>query len=118
MIAEHGGELGIRSIEGLYGAVGNVKATYAGEYLLSFPYEMAAAYLVYITNGHPFVDGNKRTAFAVALEFLLVHGLILNVSNDEGHALATRVATGETNRTKVSEFLSEHCVSAESAAGD
>ena len=32
--------------------------------------EVAAAYLYYLCNNHPFVDGNKRTALASCLVFL------------------------------------------------
>ena len=31
---------------------------------------MAAAYLFHIVSNHPFVDGNKRVALAIALVFL------------------------------------------------
>jgi death-on-curing protein len=35
---------------------------------------MAAAYTVGIIRNHPFVDGNKRTAFAVGVRFLELNG--------------------------------------------
>jgi hypothetical protein len=36
--------------------------------------EQAAAYLYHLAMNHPFVDGNKRTAFAVMDVFLRVNG--------------------------------------------
>jgi len=35
---------------------------------------MAAAYLFHICQNHPFVDGNKRVAFAVIDVFLRING--------------------------------------------
>jgi death-on-curing protein len=37
-------------------------------------FDLAARYCVAIVRGHPFVDGNKRTAFLAALTFLMLNG--------------------------------------------
>jgi len=37
--------------------------------------EIAAAYLFYLCRNHPFVDGNKRTALATCLVFLIENDL-------------------------------------------
>ena len=37
--------------------------------------EIAAAYLFYICNNHPFLDGNKRTALMAAIVFLRINGI-------------------------------------------
>ncbi|MGB3641991.1 MAG: type II toxin-antitoxin system death-on-curing family toxin [Rivularia sp. (in: cyanobacteria)] len=36
-----------------------------------------------MAKNHPFIDGNKRTAFAVMDTFLRVNGYILNTNNEE-----------------------------------
>jgi death-on-curing protein len=41
--------------------------------------EEAAALVESLANNHPFLDGNKRVAFAVAHTFLLMNGHDLNV---------------------------------------
>jgi death-on-curing family protein len=43
-------------------------------------YELGAAYAVYIVQGHVFADGNKRTASAVMLEFLLANSARVTLS--------------------------------------
>ena len=40
-------------------------------------FDLAAAYLIHIAKGHAFTDGNKRTAYLVALVFLDVNGVHL-----------------------------------------
>lgn len=37
-------------------------------------FELAAAYAVYIVQGHVFLDGNKRTGAAAMLTFLIANG--------------------------------------------
>jgi death-on-curing family protein len=37
--------------------------------------EVAAAYLYYLCQNHPFVDGNKRTALGACLVFLRLNGI-------------------------------------------
>jgi len=55
----------------LSSALEAVAATFGGRLLHQSLFEMAAAYLFYLAQNHPFVDGNKRTALASALTFLL-----------------------------------------------
>ncbi|KAH8116016.1 hypothetical protein DFH11DRAFT_1254546 [Phellopilus nigrolimitatus] len=69
------------------------------------PAYLAAQISYGIIKGHPFLDGNKRTAFFLANEYLraqglpgLVDGGALGVAYEELHALAERhvsVAKGE-----------------------
>lgn len=42
--------------------------------------ELAAAYAVYIIQGHVFMDGNKRTGAAALTTFLLINGLDPKIS--------------------------------------
>src|SRR5215831_11488986 len=45
--------------------------------------EEAAALWESLSQNHPFVDGNKRTAFAAAYTFLAINGIRLTASADE-----------------------------------
>lgn len=64
-ISKFGGSLGIRDQNLLESALAQPKATFGGQLLHSTIYEQAAAYLFHLTMNYPFIDGNKRTAFAV-----------------------------------------------------
>jgi len=66
--AEGGGHRGI-DYEGVEAAVQAVKNSY-----YESREELAAAYAVYIVQGHVFMDGNKRTGAAAMLTFLLANG--------------------------------------------
>jgi len=59
-------------------------------------YELAALYAAAIAEGHPFQDGNKRTAILSAVAFLDLNGLDLDLSNeDEIQDLITEIAAAE-----------------------
>ncbi|MBS3761709.1 MAG: type II toxin-antitoxin system death-on-curing family toxin, partial [Planctomycetes bacterium] len=66
----------------------------------------AAAYLYYIVQDHPFVDGNKRTGLASALVFLKMNGVSVE-PDDRLEALVREVARGKANKTRVVDLLRE-----------
>jgi death-on-curing protein len=57
--------------------------------------EEAAALWESLGQSHPFIDGNKRTAFAAAYTFLAINGVELQASADETYAFIARLY--ETN---------------------
>jgi death-on-curing protein len=63
------------------------QATFSGEWLHLTIYEQATAYLYHLAVNHPFLDGNKRTAFAVMDTFLRLNGYRLNSTNEEAYKL-------------------------------
>jgi death on curing protein len=55
----------------------------------------AAALWETLSQNHPFVDGNKRTAFAATFTFLVINGLEITASADEAWSfLSDRYETG------------------------
>jgi len=71
-LAEHGGATGIRDRGLLESALARPRMLLA--YGSPDIAAMAAAYAFGIARNHPFVDGNKRTAFVVSVTFLAVNG--------------------------------------------
>ena len=55
----------------------------------------AAHILFNIATAHPFIDGNKRTAFGTADIFLRLNGHFLKVDAQEGQSFIVKIATGE-----------------------
>ena len=54
-ISNYGGTIEVRDAGILESAIEQPRATFAGQFLHAFPYEMAAAYLFHIVKNHPFV---------------------------------------------------------------
>lgn len=82
-IAEHGGLEGIRDEGLLESALSRPQNLLA--YSKSPPdmASLAAAYAYGIVKNHPFVDGNKRTAYVVTRTFLRLNGYDLQTSSQE-----------------------------------
>jgi death-on-curing protein len=68
-------------------------------------YEQAAAYLFHICANHPFVDGNKRAAFAAMDTFLRLNGLRLTLTDEEALDLTLSVAADELSKRAVAATL-------------
>ena len=83
-LAEHGGAVGVRD-EGLLDSALARPLNRAG--YANPDGELAALYALGIARNHPFVDGNKRTAFAAMVLFLSLNGMPLVA--DEADAAIT-----------------------------
>ena len=103
VIKEHGGLYGIRDEAGLESALARPVNLYA--YGIPTPFELAAAYAYGITKSHPFLDGNKRTAFTTACVFLESNGLPCVLSEAQAVVLMRQLAADEISEKEFSEFL-------------
>jgi death on curing protein len=92
-LAEHGGAAGVRDRGLLESALARPRNLAA--YGEPDVFDLAAAYAFGIVRNHPFVDGNKRTAFTTAATFLLDNGHELNASETDA-ALTTLQLTDGT----------------------
>lgn len=66
---------------------------------------LAASYAFGIAKNHPFVDGNKRTAFVVALLFLLDNGFQLTATDADAYAAMMGVANGDLSEGEFAAWL-------------
>ena len=108
-IERFGGTPGVRDEGLLESAFAQPQATFGGQFLHPTISEQAAAYLYHIAMNHPFIDGNKRTAFAVTDTFLRLNGCALNLTDDRAYDLVMRVARGTMTKEELStEF--ESCI--------
>lgn len=107
-IAEHGGSPGTRD-DGLLGsALARPKNLAAyGEPAIA---ELAAAYAFGIARNHPFIDGNKRTAFMAAYLFLGLNGLRLEAPEEEVVHVFRDLASGELDEGDLVLWIEDHCV--------
>lgn len=104
MVDEFGGDSGLRDRGLLESALAMPKAMFGGDYLHVDLPSMAAAYHYHLCTNHPFVDGNKRVAVAVAEVFLRANGLQLEATDDEIVELTLAVASGATGKPEVIDF--------------
>lgn len=96
LLALDGGAAGVRSVGLLQSALARPQQLHAyGDDPDTI--DMAAAYMAGIVRNHPFVDGNKRTAFVVGVLFLEINGHRLTATEED----ATQAVLGLANRTIV-----------------
>ena len=103
LLAEHGGTQGLRDSNLLDSALARPKQNLAyGEPDIS---DLAAAYTSGIIRNHPFVDGNKRTAFMAAYVFLAINGLRLVATEVDAAQVVTLLAASEIDEATFSAWL-------------
>ena len=68
---------------------------------------LAASYAYGLARNHPFVDGNKRTAWILCRLFLVLNGASL--AYEEGEAISTMMAlaAGELSEDELASWLRE-----------
>lgn len=105
LLERYGGSSGIRDPHALQSAVTMPQTGWGDHYFHEDLYEMAAAYLFHLTQGHPFVDGNKRIGAAAADVFLNENGLDLQVDQDEYKTIVLQTARGEMDKKQLAQFF-------------
>lgn len=66
---------------------------------------LAAAYAFGLARNHPFVDGNKRAAFASIIVFLGLDGIDFDVPPEEATAAILGVAAGEIDEEGLTRWI-------------
>jgi death-on-curing protein len=106
-ISHYGGTVELRDAGLLESAIEQPRATFGGQFLHAYPFEMAAAYLFHIVNNHPFVDGNKRTETVASLVFFDWNNIDFNCREGELADLTLSVATGNRTKKEIAAFFQE-----------
>jgi len=102
-LGEHGGAEGVRDQGLLESALARPRNAWGyGTTDLS---ALAASLCYGIARNHPFIDGNKRTAYVATETFLLLNGLMLTSSDAESVAAMLDLAAGEMSEEDFAAWL-------------
>ena len=105
-LAQHGGSPGIRDENLLGASLARPKHLFAyGEPTI---FDLAAAYGYGLANNHPFIDGNKRTAFMVMYTFLGLNDYWLEVEEMEVVVKMEGLTMNKETQESISLWLKEH----------
>lgn len=102
-LAEHGGMAGVRDSDGLASALARPQQLAA--YGQPDVADLAAAYGYGLARNHPFIDGNKRTAFVAVELFLMLNGHELDASDAACVLTMLSVATGEMAESAFADWI-------------
>jgi death-on-curing protein len=97
----HGGPEGIRDLGLLESALSRPRNLLAYSEDSPSLARLAAAYAKGIVANHPFVDGNKRTAYIVALTLLRLNGLEVTATKEDRVLTFWTVAASEISEDQL-----------------
>jgi len=102
-LAEFGGAAGIRDEGLLDSALGKPENLFAcGKPAI---FDLAASYAFGLVKNHPFIDGNKRVGFIVAVVFLELNGYRFQASEAEAAVRTLALAAGEMSGAEFAAWL-------------
>lgn len=105
-LAEHGGGAGVRDANLLDSALARPEQlAHDGTPDVS---ELAASYAYGISRNHPFIDGNKRTAFVAMELFLALNGFDLVATDVACVTTMLSVAAGDIEEAAFADWIRGH----------
>ena len=110
-LAEHGGGSGVRDAGMLESAL--ARPINAWAYGAEDPADLAAAYAFGVARNHPFVDGNKRTAWVLARLFLALEGHDLRFEASDAIGVMLALAAGELSESELADWFRERLAASE-----
>ena len=102
-LALFGGPAGIRDRGALESALGRPMNRW--HYENADMAQLAAAYAFGIARNHPFVDGNKRTAFAALMVFLRLNGIPFAPPPPDATAAMMALAAGDIDEAGFARWI-------------
>ena len=107
-LAEHGGPAGVRDAGLLASAL--ARPVNLAAYGKPDAAACAAAYGFGIARNHPFIDGNKRTAFVCVELFLALNGVELAAEDAACVTATLALAAGKIDEAAFADWLRQHVV--------
>jgi len=105
-LAEHGGSAGLRDAGLLESAL--ARPLHLASYGKPDVAACAAAYGYGLSRNHPFVDGNKRTAFVTAELFMFLNGYALEAADADCVLIMLRVAEGSISEEDFAAWIRQN----------
>jgi death-on-curing protein len=108
MINIFGGSHGIKDFGLLYSAIYRPQASFAGEDFYPSVFEKGAALVHSLLLNHPFIDGNKRTAYTSVARYLYMNGYLLEASSSQIISFTKTIENKKLNIEKIARWLKKH----------
>ncbi|UOB16348.1 type II toxin-antitoxin system death-on-curing family toxin [Abyssalbus ytuae] len=103
-----GGTSGIRDENLLLSALNRPFQTFDGNDLYPSAIDKSAAIFESIILNHPFIDGNKRVAYAFLRIMLTENGIEIEATEDEKYNFVISASKGELNFEKIKNWIITH----------
>lgn len=108
LINKYGGSRGIRDKGSLLAALARPHASFNQQDLYPTAVEKAAAIFESVVINHPFMDGNKRIAFALLRLTLLDEKLDILATEDEKYDMTIAASIGNIRFEEIKDWIISH----------
>ena len=109
-LAEHGGSIGARDRGALESTL--ARPINQWSYGETDTVRLAAALAFGIARNHPFVDGNKRTAWVAARMFLKLNGVAVRFAKADAVEAVLKLAAGELAEVELADWFRQRIAAA------
>ena len=107
-LAAHGGAECIRDSSALESALARPRNLLAYSERNPSLFALAASYAFGLARSHPFVDGNKRTAFLVSFVFLSVNGIEIIAPAEDRYLTFLGLAEGSVSEKELARWFEKN----------
>ncbi|MBX2914916.1 MAG: type II toxin-antitoxin system death-on-curing family toxin [Cyclobacteriaceae bacterium] len=108
LIDKFGGAKGIRDKGLLESSINRPFQTFDGQELYPNPVDKAAAIFESIITNHPFIDGNKRTAYVLMRLMLKNHNIEINLGQDDKYDFVIKAASGQLTFDQIKTWINKN----------
>ena len=108
IIEATGGSHGVREVGLLASVAERPRMRFGGKDLYPSIFGKAAVYFESLARHHVFIDGNKRTAFAVAVRFLFLNNYEFSASNSEVEKFVLKAVVDKLDLKEIAKWLKKN----------
>lgn len=109
-IQRFGGTHGVLNLALLESSISRPETNISGVDMYPSPFEKAAVLAYSVIKNHPFLDANKRTGLHVALTFLELNNIKIDVKPKSLVKLGLDIANGKMSLEEVAEFFTKYVI--------
>jgi death on curing protein len=108
LIDKFGGAKGIRDKGLLESSINRPFQTFDGQELYPDPIDKAAAIFESIITNHPFVDGNKRTAYVLMRLMLKSNNIDIHLGQNNKYDFVIKAASGQVTFDQIKTWIKDN----------
>ena len=108
LIDKFGGAKGIRDKGLLESSINRPFQTFDGQELYPSPVDKAAAIFESTITNHPFIDGNKRTAYVLMRLMLKNHDIDINLGQNDKYDFVIKAANGQVTFDQIKTWIKDN----------
>lgn len=108
IVEKTGGSQGVCDVGMLESAVAAPQKSFEGKDLYQGVFTKAAVLFKKLASNHPFVDGNKRTAFTMSARFLFMNGYTIEADETAVVNFTVRIVEKNLDIDQIADWLSKN----------